>query len=148
MTRKTAQHQKRQRRLAMALMPHIGTACHSETGRVAVLDMRSLTHRWLSPSDADTLLGLEHLWHVHTSIFLNVDGQLAVKTQEHIMQKRYRHADLVPYLQDFHASQLKAERTDHVAGYGWIATPHRRTLSEVAIDKIYRAAITATEMMG
>ena len=63
------------------------------------------------------------------------------------MRSRHKYVDLVRYLQEFHVEQLKAERQDRVTGYGWIAAPHRRALSEVAIDKIYRAAVAATGMM-
>ena len=54
---------------------------------------------------------------------------------------------MVEYLQDYHAGQLKAERAEHIFGYGWIATPHRRELTEARIDLIYRAAVAATERM-
>ena len=148
MKRLTPNQHKRQRRLAMTLLPHIGIALHSATGQAAVLDMRTLTHRWLSRTDADCLLGLEHLWHIHTSVFLDVDGQHVTKTQEHVMTERYKQADLVEYLQDYHAGQLKTERAEHIFGYGWIATPHRRELTEARIDLIFRAAVAATEMMG
>lgn len=130
----------RQRKLSQALLPHLAIVRHSDYEGVIVLDLRSLTRRQLTPSDADVLLGLEHKWHIHTSIMMDVSGQPIIKTYEHIMREPYKQADLVQYLHDAHIEQLRAERQDCVTGYAWIATAKPRELAESAIAKIYQAA--------
>ena len=135
--------QKRQRALALALLPHLAIVRHSDYGGVIVLDVRSLTPRQLAPVDVDVILGLEHQWHIHTSIFLESLHGAVVKTEEHDIKQRYKQADLVHYIQEFHLNQLKSERQDMVAGYGWIATAVPRELTEEYIDRIYTAAVAA-----
>ena len=135
---------RRQRKMAQALLPHLAIVRHSAYDGVIILDLRTLTRRQLTPADADVILGLEHRWHINTSVFLEVNGQHVTKTLEHVMKESYKQADLVDYLQDAHVEQLRRERQDHVTGYGWIALMKPRNLSEVTIDKIYRAAISVS----
>ena len=130
---------KRQQRLATAALPHLAVVLNSVAENAVVMDMRRLKARYITRSAADALLKREHLWQIHTSVFLQVGDQRVTKTQEHTMRERYRYNALVPYLQEFHADQIRAERADHIIGYGWIAMPHARQLDEVAIDAIYGA---------
>lgn len=134
----------RQRKIAQALLPHLGIIQHTAYEGVIVLDMRSLTRRQLTPPDADVLLGLEHKWQIITSIFLDHDTEKVTKSQEHRMTEPYKQADLIDYLQGFHTDQLKRERQDFVHGFGWQAYPVHRDLSEQAIDAIYRAAVASS----
>ena len=49
MAKKKPSMQKRQRALALALLPHLAIVRHSDYGGVIVLDVRSLTPRQLAP---------------------------------------------------------------------------------------------------
>ena len=130
----------RQRKMAQALLPHLAIVRHSDYEGVIILDLRTLTPRQLTPVDADVIIGLEHRWHISTSIFLEVNGQHVTKTLDHAMQEPYKQADLVQYLQDAHIEQLKRERQDQVTGYGWISVTKARDFTPEAIEKIYSAS--------
>lgn len=113
---------------------------HSIDDKPKLLDLRTLQPFRPTDEQLDVLLDRAHRWHIHTSIFMEVNGQHVIKTLEHQMTQPFKQADLVEYLRDAHIKQLKAERQDCVTGYGWIATPRPRALSESWIDRIYDIA--------
>lgn len=131
----------RQRKMALALLPHLAIVQHTDYQGVTILDLRTRTRRMLTEPDSDAILGLEHKWHLYLSVFMDVNGQQVIKTTEHRMREPYKQADLVDYLQAQHLEQLKNERQDCVTGFGWIALPRPRELTEVQVDRIYRAAV-------
>lgn len=146
--KKKAAMQKRQRALALALLPHLAIVLHTDYEGVVILDLRTLARRQLSRHDADALLGLEHIWHIHTSILMKVGDQNIIKTDYHPVENRLKQADLVDYLKKHHLAQLKAERQDCVTGYAWIATPVAKELTESRIDQIYDAAVASARRQG
>lgn len=138
----TPNQKTRQRKLAQAMLPHIAIVLHSANDSVKLLDLRTHRQLALNPIGADVLLGLEHKWHIYTSIFMRVNGDDVTKTHSHAMQEPYKQSDLIDYLNDCHQRQLKAERKDAVTGFGWLALPRHRDLTEQTIDKLYSVALT------
>lgn len=114
---------------------------HPGLGRsMVLLDVRNM--RAINPTQeqSDILLKREHKWTVVTSVVLDVGGKLIDKPKEHGFTQPFLHRDLVDYLTNEHAKQMRAERSDSLAGYGWIAVPRQVVLSEKQIKALYEAA--------
>lgn len=107
---------------------------------MVLLDLRNTAPFRPTAHQATVLLNYEHPWSIYTSVEITVRGEVSVKTDYHGAKKRYRHRALVEYLTDYHADQMRRERSDQLSGFSWICCPSGRNFTDEEIKLLYEVA--------
>ena len=124
--------------LARAKLPHLALVMHSIDEQVTIIDTRTLRQKkTASDAELEVLLKHSHKWRVFTSVFLEVNGDSVIKTDDHEVSDSYKQEELVEYLKSHHKEQLEKERAGHVTGFGWVALPVSRDLTVEQINSLY-----------